>query len=35
MYGNPPSTVMMEPLGVVEAGDDFDWLRYKLSEPIA
>lgn len=35
MYGSPPSTVMMEPLGVVEAGDDFDWLRYKLSEPIA
>ncbi|MEQ1772689.1 MAG: hypothetical protein ABL891_02795 [Burkholderiales bacterium] len=35
MYGNPPSTVMMESLGVVEAGDDFDWLRYKLSEPIA
>ncbi len=35
MYGNPPKTVLMEPMGVVEAGDDFDWLRYKLSEPIA
>jgi hypothetical protein len=35
VYGNPPSTVIMEAAGVVEAGDDFDWLRYKLSEPIA
>jgi hypothetical protein len=35
MYGNPPSTVIMESLGAVESGDDFDWLRYKLSEPIA
>jgi hypothetical protein len=35
MYGNPPATAMIEATGVVEAGDDFDWLRYKLSEPIA
>ncbi len=35
MYGEPASTVMMEPAGILESGEDFDWLRYKLSEPIA
>lgn len=35
MFGNPPSTIMLEPQGVVETGDDFDWLRYRLSTPIA
>ena len=35
MYGKPASTVMMEGAGMLESGDDFDWLRYRLSEPIA
>ena len=34
MYGNPPTTIIMEAGGVVEAGYDFDWLRYKVSEPL-
>ncbi len=35
MYGKPANTVMMEAAGLLESGDDFDWLRYKLSEPIS
>ena len=35
MYGKPARTVMMEAAGLLESGDDFDWLRYKLSVPIA
>ena len=35
MFGNPASTVMLDPGGVVESGHDFDWLRYKLPERIA
>jgi cyclic-di-GMP-binding protein len=35
MYGNPPHTVMLEAAGVLESGDDFDWLRYTLSQPIS
>jgi hypothetical protein len=34
MYGEPSATVILEPSGVVESGYDFDWLRYKVSEPI-
>jgi hypothetical protein len=34
-YGKPVSTVIIDPGGVVESGHDFDWLRYKLSKPIA
>ncbi len=33
-YGNPPATVIMDAGRVVESGYDFDWLRYKVSEPI-
>ncbi len=33
-YGNPVETVMLDAVGAVESGDDFDWLRYKLYEPI-
>jgi hypothetical protein len=34
VYGNPPVTVMLDAVGCVESGDDFDWLRYKLYEAI-
>ena len=34
MFGKPPSTVILDPGGVVESGHDFDWLRYKLA-PLA
>jgi hypothetical protein len=34
MFGSPPRTVMLEAAGVLESGDDFDWLRYTLSQPI-
>lgn len=30
MYGNPATTVTLERSGVIESGQDFDWLRYKL-----
>jgi hypothetical protein len=33
-YGRPPTTIILEPSGIVESGHDFDWLRYKLSVPI-
>ena len=33
-YGNPQVNVMLEAVGPVESGEDFDWLRYKLYEPI-
>jgi hypothetical protein len=33
-YGNPPVNVTLESAGAVEIGEDFDWLRYKLYEPI-
>jgi hypothetical protein len=30
MYGNPATTVTLGAGDVVESGQDFDWLRYKL-----
>jgi cyclic-di-GMP-binding protein len=33
-YGNPAATVTLDPGGVVESGQDFDWLRYKLLDSI-
>ncbi len=33
MYGNPARTVMLEGAGLLENSDDFDWLRYRFSEP--
>jgi hypothetical protein len=33
-YGNPATTVTLDPGGVVESGQDFDWLRYKLLDTI-
>jgi hypothetical protein len=35
LHGEPPTTVILETGGLVENGYDFDWLRYKVSEPIA
>ncbi len=32
-YGEPPAAVMLEAAGIVEAGADFDWLRYQLCVP--
>ena len=29
---NPHATVILEPAGVVESGNDFDWLRYKMPQ---
>lgn len=34
MYGNPATTVTLERSGVIETGQDFDWLRYKLLDPL-
>jgi hypothetical protein len=34
MYGKPAVTHVLEPGGVIESGYDFDWLRYKLVEPL-
>ncbi|HTE13803.1 MAG TPA: hypothetical protein VK642_01880, partial [Burkholderiales bacterium] len=34
MYGTPATTVTFGPGGVVESGQDFDWLRYKLLDTI-
>lgn len=34
MYGSPATTVTLERSGVIESGQDFDWLRYKLLDPI-
>lgn len=34
MYGKPAVTSVLEPGGVIESGYDFDWLRYKLVEPL-
>jgi hypothetical protein len=33
-YGNPATTATLDPGGVVESGQDFDWLRYKLLDSI-
>ena len=33
-YGNPACTVTLEPSGIVESGQDFDWLRYKLLDSV-
>jgi hypothetical protein len=30
---NAASTAILEPAGVVESGNDFDWLRYKMPQP--
>jgi len=34
-YGKPARTVMLEAAGTLESGEDFDWLRFRLSEPIS
>lgn len=34
IYGSPPVTVTLEPGEVVESGQDFDWLRYKLLDAV-
>lgn len=33
-YGSPAATVTLDPGGVVESGQDFDWLRYKLLDTV-
>ena len=33
-YGEPATTVTLDPGGVVETGQDFDWLRYKLLDTV-
>ncbi len=33
-YGAPAATVTLDPGGVVETGQDFDWLRYKLLDTV-
>lgn len=32
-FGRDQKTVILEPGGVVESGQDFDWLQYRLPEP--
>ena len=34
MYGKPAVTQVLEPGGALETGYDFDWIRYKLVEPL-
>ncbi len=33
-FGTPAATVALDPGGVVESGQDFDWLRYKLLDSL-
>jgi hypothetical protein len=34
IHGDPPATITLNAGGVVESGQDFDWLRYKLLDSI-
>ena len=35
MYGNPPQAAVFETGAIMETGQDFEWLRYKLAEATA